>query len=253
MRAEIEADLRKQQAQKQFAEAAETFSNLVYEQGDSLQPAAQRLKLEVQTVKGLKRQPQPGTGVLANERLLEAVFSRSSLESKRNIEAVETASGQLVSARVLQHSTARTLPLAEVRGVVRDRLVAQRAADLAREAGEKQLAAWQGGADAAGLSAPVTVSRDNPQGVAAPVLNAALSADARQLPVWVGVPQGQQGYTVVQVVQAQPRPAPDPQIAAQEVQQYGQWLSALEAEAYYETLKDRFKVRIQVPAPAGIR
>jgi peptidyl-prolyl cis-trans isomerase D len=253
MRAEIEADLKKQQAQRQFADTAEAFSNLVYEQGDSLQPAAERLKLEVQTVKGLKRQPQPGAGVLANERLLESLFSRASIESKRNIEAVETASGQLVSARVVQHQSARTLPLAEVRETVRARLVAQRAATLAREAGEQQLAAWKAGGDAPGLSAPVTVSRDNAQGFTGPVLNAALSADARQLPAWVGVAQGEQGYTVVQVLKAEPRQSSDPQVAAQEVQQFTQWVSALEADAYYEALKDRFKVRIKVPAPAALR
>ena len=49
----IEADLRKQQAQRLFAESADTFSNTVYEQADSLQPAADRLKLTVQTAKGL--------------------------------------------------------------------------------------------------------------------------------------------------------------------------------------------------------
>lgn len=55
MRPQLEADLRKQQAQRQFAELAETFSNSVYEQSDSLAPVAERLKLTVQKAQGLTR------------------------------------------------------------------------------------------------------------------------------------------------------------------------------------------------------
>jgi peptidyl-prolyl cis-trans isomerase D len=253
MRAEIEASLRTQQAQKLFAENAETFSNLVYEQGDSLQPAAERLKLEIQTAKGLLRQPRPGAGVLSNPRLLDAVFAPGSLESKRNTEAIETASGQLVSARVVQYNKAQTRPLAEVRAEVRSRLVAQRSAELAREAGEKQLAAWQSGADTTGLPAALTVSRDNPQGLSGPVLNAVLSAHPQQLPAWVGVNQGDQGYAVVRVDQVLPRQASDPAMTGQELQQYSQWWASAEGQAYYELLKQRFKVDVKVPAPAIIR
>ena len=47
VRAEIEKELRTQQAQKRYAEAAEQFTNLVYEQADSLQPAADKLGLKI--------------------------------------------------------------------------------------------------------------------------------------------------------------------------------------------------------------
>jgi peptidyl-prolyl cis-trans isomerase D len=42
VKAQIEQDLKRQRAQKQFAEAAEKFQNLVYENSDKLQPAATR-------------------------------------------------------------------------------------------------------------------------------------------------------------------------------------------------------------------
>lgn len=249
MRAQMESDLKKQQAQKQFADTAEAFSNLVYEQGDSLAATAERFKLEVQSVKGLKRQPQPGAGVLANERLLNAIFAADSIEKKRNTEAIETASGQLVSARIVNYTPARTQPLAEVQELVRQRLLAERAAALAKETGEKQLEAWKTGADAGSLSAATVVSRDNAQGLSGPLLNAALSVDPKQLPAWVGVSLGEQGYAVVKVDKVLPRQPRDAQAMVQEVQQYSQWWSSAESLAYYETLKERFKVRIKVPAP----
>ncbi len=252
MRAEIEKDLKRQQAQRLFADSAEAFSNLVYEQPDSLQPAVERFKLKLQEVKGMTRQPSQEVGVLANPSLLEAVFSPESIERKRNTEAIETGSGQLTSARVVQHSPARTLPLAEVRDSVRERLVAQRAAEMAREEGEKKLEAWKAGGDAAGLAAAVTVSRDNPQGVLPQVLTAALSADPKALPAWVGVNLGEQGHAVVRVDKVLPREPGDEQRLAQEVQQYTQWWSAAESQAYYDMLKERFKVRILVPEPADV-
>ena len=250
MRAEIEADLKKQQAQKLFADSAEAFSNFVYEQGDNLTAAAERFKLDLQTVKGLTRQPQGGAGPWTNERLINAVFAADSIEKKRNTEAIETASGQLVSARIVNYTPARTRPLAEVSEGVRQRLLAQRSAELARETGAKQLEAWKTGTDAAGLSAALVVSRDNAQGLAGPVLNAALSADPKQLPAWVGVGLGEQGYAVVKVDKVLPRQPRDAQALVQETEQYSQWWSSAESLAYYDTLKERFKVQIKVPAPS---
>ncbi len=251
MRAEIEAELRKQLAQKQYAEAADTFSNLVYEQPDSLQPAADRLKLQVRKAT-VQRQPQPGvTGALANERLLGAVFDTETIDKKRNTEAIDTGSGQLVSARVVKHSPAHTQVLAEVRDQVRTRLVTQRSSELAKAEGEKQLQAAKSGTDPRGLANTVVVSRENPQGLTQPVLLAALSADAKSLPAWVGVNQADQGYAIVKVEKLLPRDVRDAQALSQEVQQYSQWWASAENEAYVETLKERFKARILVPEPAA--
>ena len=252
MRAQIETDLKKQQAQKLFAENAEAFSNLVYEQGDSLAPAAERFKLVVQTAKGLTRQPQADGGVLSNERLLSEIFALESVEKKRNVAAVETRSGQLTTARVVQHSPARTKPLAEVREDVRKRIVAQRATQMAQEEGASKLAAWKAAPDSATLPAAVVVSREKAQGLPGAVLSAVLNANPAQLPAWKGVSLGDQGYAVVKVEKVLPREPRDAKALQQEAQQYGQWWSGAEGQAYYNALKDRFKVRIDVPAPKPV-
>ena len=49
VRAEIEDEVKKQLAQKRFAEAAVEFTNMVYEQSDSLKPAVDKLKLEMRS------------------------------------------------------------------------------------------------------------------------------------------------------------------------------------------------------------
>ncbi len=253
LRPQIEAQLKQQQAQRQFAEAADTFSNLVYEQADSLKPAADRLKLTVQTAKGVLRAPAAGQppSVVTNARLLEALFAPDAVANKRNTAAIETGSNQLASARIVEHRPARTQPLAEVRDMVRARLVVQRAADLAREEADKQLAAWKGGADAAAMGPTLKVSREAAQTIDPRVLDAALSADPKALPAWVGVSLGQRGHAVVQVTKVLPRTEVPAERLAQEVQQVNQWWSGAEGEAYYETLKARFKATIAVPRPAA--
>lgn len=251
LRAELEAELKNQQAQRKFAELADTFTNGVYEQSDSLKPIADRLKLDIKTANNLQREPAPGTtGLLANPKVLAAVFNADALDKKRNTEAIETAANQLFSAHVTSYTPARTRPLAEVRANVHDRLVASRAAELARKEGVDKLAAWKASPADASLSAAVVVSRDQAQAIQGPLLSAVLRADTQTLPAWVGVDLGAQGYAVARVNKVLARTAPAEATAKQERAQYAQWVATAENQAYYQLLKDRFKVQIKVPHPA---
>lgn len=251
MKPALEAELKQQLAQKKFAETAETFSNAVYEQSDTLRPIAERLKLEVKTASRLTRTPVTGaTGVLANPKFLAALFSPDSVEKKRNTEALEAGSSQLVSGRITQYTPARTLPLAEVKDRVRARLQQQRGAEMARKDGAEKLAAWKANPAAAALPAAVVVSRDQTQQLPAPVVSAVLSADAGAMPVLVGVDLGAQGYAVVNVRKVLPRPQQAAAAAQQDQAQYTQWWTSAESLAYYNILKERFKADIKVARPA---
>ncbi len=252
VRPQIEADLMKQQAQRKFAETAEIFTNTVYEQSDSLKPAADRLKLEVHTASALMRQPAAGVkGVLANPKFLAAIFSPDSVEKKRNTEAVEIAPNQLVSGRIVQYAPARTLPLAEVKAQVRERLQASRGAELAKKEGMSQLAAWKAKPDSATLPAAINVSRDQPQNQPAALVEAALRADTSALPAFVGVDLGAQGYAVVKVNKTLARTGVTDESAKQDRAQYTQaWVTA-ENAAYYQLLKERFKVKINAAKGDG--
>jgi peptidyl-prolyl cis-trans isomerase D len=252
MRPELEAEFKKQQAQKKFAELADTFSNGVYEQADSLKPVADRLKLEVKTAANVQRTPAPGNkGPLGNPKFLSALFSTDSIEKKRNTEAVEIAPNTLVSGRVVKYTPARTLPLAEVKDRVRERVVAARAAELAKTEGKQKLAAWKANPASASLPASVTVSRQDAQKQPSAIVEAALRADPGALPAFAGVDLGDQGYAVVKVDKIVPRDAPAPEMAKQELDQYTKWWASAENLAYYNLLKERFKVKIELPKPAA--
>ncbi|KQP35733.1 SurA N-terminal domain-containing protein [Pseudorhodoferax sp. Leaf274] len=251
MRTQLEADLKSQQAQRQFAETAEAFTNTVYEQSDSLKPVADKLKLQIRTATVSPVPPAGATGPLANARLLEAVFSSDATQQKRNTEAVETGTNQLVSARVVEYSPARTQALAEVHEQVKARWTAQRAAELAKQKGEAQLAEWKTQGEKAKLPAAVTIARDDTHQFPAKLIDAALRADPAALPALLGVDLGDQGYAVVRVDKIAPS-RPLPAEAAEQVrQQYAQTWGAAETMAYYNLLKERLKVRMDVAAPAG--
>ena len=253
MKPELEADFKKQQAQKKFVETAEAFTNGVYEQADSLKPTAERLKLEIKVATGITRKPQPGaTGALANPKFLNALFSPDAIEKKRNTEAVEVASNQLVSGRLTQYTPARTRPLAEVKEVVRQRWLAVRGAEEARKDGAAKLSAWKAAPASATLQSTVLVSRDPTQSPRQSVqlVEAALKADTAVLPVFVGVDLGAQGYAVVKVVKVMARDPAQEAVAQQERNQYAQWWTSAESLAYYTTLKERFKTEIKVAKPA---
>lgn len=250
MRLEIEAEVKKQEAQKKFSETAEAFTNGVYEQPDSLKPVAERLKLEIKTAAGVTRAPQPGVaGPLANPKFLNAVFAPDAVDKKRNTEAIEVASNQLVAGRVAKYTPARTLPLDEVKATVRQRWLAIRGAEAARKEGEAKLAAWKSAPADAVLPGAIVVSRDTPQQQPSTVVDAALRADVSSLPALSGVDLGQQGYAVVKVLKVVPRNPPIAAEALQDRNQYAQWWTSAESMAYYNMLKDRFKTTILVPKP----
>jgi peptidyl-prolyl cis-trans isomerase D len=249
MKPEIEADLLKQQAQKKFAELAEGFTNAVYEQAESLKPAADRLGLQVKTVANIQRIPGPGvTGALANTRFLNALFSADSVEKKRNTEAVETGASQMISGRIVQYTPARTQPLAEVKDNVRERVIAAQGAELAKKEGQAKLAAWQANPASATLPEAVLVSREQTQRLPTPIIEAALRADAAKLPLIKGVDLGPQGYAVLRVNKVMERDTKGANVA-EDRKQVTTWWTNAEALAYYESLKARFKVDFKVAKP----
>lgn len=251
LRPSIESDLKTQQAQRKYAEVAELFTNTVYEQADSLKPVADKLGLEIKTADKVQRHPAANaSGVLASEKFLSVLFESSSLEKKRNTEAVETAVNQLAAGRVVAYSPVRTLPLAEVHQLVRDRVIAARASDLAHQEGNKKLALWKKDSGNAALPAAVVVSRDQAMNLPGTVVVAALRADAAALPAWTGVDLGATGYAVVRVNKVIPRIEAAQPSAQKDREQYAQWWTAAETQAYFATLKEQLKVEILVTAPA---
>ena len=250
MRPALEADLKKQQAQRKYAELAETFSNTVYEQSDSLKPIAEKLKLSIQKASKVGRNPEPqnaqAKNLLNHPALLQALFSEASLQKQRNTEAVEVAPNTLVSARVVKHQPAATLPLSEVKDLVKRGLTQEKAAEMAKAQGEQKVTSLK--ANAESLPAALVLSREKTQKQLPQVVDAVLRADPNKLPVVSGVDLGAQGYAVIRVTKVLP-PEENKELMKQAQQQFTQLWGSAETQAYLAELKALLKTEILVAKP----
>jgi peptidyl-prolyl cis-trans isomerase D len=242
VKGQIEDQLRLAAGQKLFTADAEKFTNTVYEQPDSLEPAAKAFNLTKQTAT-VTRTPAPGAaGVLASPKLLSAVFATDSVKGKHNTEAVEAGPSQLVSAHVVEYTPQHTRALAEVHDQVVEAVRKDLAVAAARKDGEARVAAAK--ADPA-LALPIaaTVSRTDRSGaVPRQVTEAALKADVSKGPVVVGLALPDGSYAAIRVVKSASRPI-DPNEADQAKSVFTNAFEDAEAQAVYDSLKLRYKVK----------
>ena len=248
VKAELESEVRAQLAQKRFSEAAVDFTNLVYEQPDSLKPAIDKLKLELRSTPNVARAPAPGaSGALANPKFLDALFGTDAIRNKRNTEAIEIAASTLVSGRVVKYEPAHQLPLADVKAQIRARLVTLQAAALARKLGEARLAELRAAPGSAMAEPALTLSRAQPRDLPGALVDTVLKAPVAALPAFVGVDLGDQGYAVARIGKVLGRD-PVTADAARAQSQYAQTWGDAESQAYYAALKARYKVEIRPDA-----
>ena len=245
VRAEIDNEVRKQMAQKRYSEVAEQFTNTVYEQADSLQPVIDKLKLEKKTATVQRTPAEGASGPLASVKLLDTIFANDALHNKRNTDAVEIGPNQLAAARVVSYTPARTLPLAEVKDRLRERVLASQSLALARKEGAQRLADIKA-TPATVLPETLIVSRAQVQGLPRPVVDAVMRADASKRPAPLGV-ETDTGFVVARLTQVLARDAVPGGDAAMQGQ-YAQAWAAAESLAYYESLKKRLKVEIKAAA-----
>ena len=248
VRAEIEAEFRDQQAQKLFSQAAVDFDDMVYQQSESLKPAADRWKLEIVKAEHVTREPRPGAaGPLGNAKFLEAIFSSDATQNKRNTKAIDIGANKLAAGRVLSHTPAHQRPLAEVKDRLRQQLATNQAAAMAKKLGAERLAAARAAPQTALSDNTVIISRAQLRDLPRPVIDAALKAPVATLPAHVGVDLGDQGYAVVRITKLWGR---DPAVAdpVKAKEQYALVWSDAEAQAYYAALKQRFKTSVNESA-----
>jgi peptidyl-prolyl cis-trans isomerase D len=187
VKAKLEDELKKAHASRAFAQDAEEFSNLIYDQPDSLKPVIEKFKLQPQTSAWMTRQ-EGDSQLLNNEKFLRAVFSDNVLKNKQNTEAVEVAPSILVSGRVIAHEPAKQRSLEEVQASIAKALTQQKAAEMARSDGEALLAKLRKGEPVSlQWSAQQTVSRERPEGLQPEAARAVFRLDGSKLPAYAGV------------------------------------------------------------------
>lgn len=251
VRGEIERELKSSAVARKFAEAAESFSNMVYEQSDSLQPVAEQFKLKIQRSDWIGREANPAAGVLGNAKLLSAVFSDDTIQNKRNTEAVEVAQNTLVAARIAEYQPASVQPLAGLQATIEKLLVNQEAQKLARADGEARLAALQSGTDKLAWGADKVVSRMDARLLPPQAAPLVFRMDKSKLPGYAGVDLPGKGYALYRLSKVTPGAALD---TARRQGLQGQLRSLAaqqEVAMYLSALRARYKVDVNEKALAS--
>ncbi|NVH71158.1 peptidylprolyl isomerase [Paraburkholderia sp. JPY432] len=242
---QITRELKTQLASKAFTDGSEGFTSLVYEKAKSLQPAADKFKLQIQTAT-VTPQPDaklPPDSPLNNPKFLAAVFANDSVSAHNNTQAIDVGNNTLIAARVTDYKPAAVPAFDAVKDAVRQKVIAEQANEAAHKDGAAKLAEFEKSKATAGFSSPLKVSRNDAQGVPPAALSAIYKVDAQKLPAYVGVDLGDDGYAIYRVNQIVPPAATDAQHLAVAQQQIAQVDAQSQAEAYLKALRERSKVQ----------
>lgn len=248
VKAEIEAELKKAASSRKFAEAAELFSNIVYEQPDSLKPAAEKFKLTVKQSEWIGRQPNPANGPLGNEKLLAALFSDDSVKSKRNTEAVEIAQNTLVAARLVEYKPTTLQAFEGVQGSIETLLKRKEAQALAAKDGEARLESLKKGEDKLAWGAPKSVSRLDARLIPPVAVATVFKMDAGKLPAYAGVELPGSGFALFKLSRLEVGAKLDDARQQAMLRQLSQLSAQEDVQAYLAALRIRYKVEINQAA-----
>ncbi|MGE3481141.1 MAG: SurA N-terminal domain-containing protein [Gammaproteobacteria bacterium] len=257
VRASLEEDYRKTQAEEQLFDLTESLTNLTYEHPDTLKIASEELGLPIQTTALFSR--DQGEGVAANENFRLAAFGDDVIDGGNNSEAIQFDDGRVVVLRIVEKLPATHRPLEEVTDRIRIELTRQGAQRLAEEAGKAIRERLHGGDRVEAIAkefgaewrAPVLLGREDAD-VPGEVLDAAFSMErpAQDRPTLGETPLADGDFAVIalyEVVDGNPESVTDAERRAQrgELQRlYAQragsdLLVALRARAKISMFEDR--------------
>ena len=245
VRAGIESELKRTRAQKRYAELAEQLNNIAYEQSDSLQPAAEALKVPIQQSPWISRTPVPGSP-LGSDRFLKAAFSEDVLKNKRNSEAVEVAPGTLMVARLMEHKPATSRGLEEVQSEIRKRLTQDEARKRAVAEGREKLERLRKGEDVrVSWGKPISVKRTDPQNLSEPVLREIFRADASKLPSYSGAEDSSIGYQLIRIASVKQPEQVGIDVRKATADQMKRLIAQEQLTDYVDAMKRRVDVKIK--------
>ena len=248
VKAQIETDLKRQQAAQRFATAADQLQNLVYEQADSLQGAATALGLPVQTSQFVTR-AQAQALAQGSAKFVQALFSPESIQGRRNTEAIEIGTNALMAGRIVDYKPVALRPFADVAEEIRRQLTRKAAADMAQKLGQEKLVLLEQGKTAqeaaVTFAPPVTLTRNQVQpGFPPDALTKVFQVDPAKVPQYAGATNERGGFSIYRVTKVIEPPSTDPARLAAAGKQIGDQIGRELFTGYLATLKAQADVKI---------
>ena len=244
LKPQIKGELIFQKAQASFAEKAESFSNTVYEQSDSLLPAAKAIGGQVQKSDWSSREDV--AKFFKNDKIVDAIFSEESIKDRRNTEAIEISPNNLLSARVVDYKASAPKTFDEVKGGIEDLLKLEAAAKLAVAKGEAALKSLRDGKEVAALEwiPEVTVDRKTAAGLTQLAMTQIFKTDISKLPAYSGMADSKLGYLLVKVINVDNSAVGDEEAVKTAKAELSAALADEYLAAYKQSLREKAKIKV---------
>ncbi len=123
VQAELLASYRKRDAEKRFQDLSEKLEQLAFENATSLDPLALAMATTVETTDWFTR--TSGTGLTANQAVVQAAFSQEVLQDNENSKPLAIATNRVAVVRKAEYEPAHARKLDEVREQIRTELKAE--------------------------------------------------------------------------------------------------------------------------------
>lgn len=156
---------RREAAESAFFTHLEEFSNLAFENQDSLAVLVQTLGLKKQETELFERSGVKNNELLSNPKVLEAAFGSQVLQERLNSEVLELAPQHVVVLRLKEHVEAKPKTLDMVQDDIRTKLLAEKQQKAAEDLAKTLLAELEKGADPIELLKEHDLSWNSPEWV----------------------------------------------------------------------------------------
>jgi len=244
----IEELLKHQKASEKFGELAEDFRNIVFEENDTLQVAADMFNLPIQKTDWISRRSTEPP-LVTHKSILDEIFSDNVIHSQSNTGAIEVQPDTLVAARVLAYRPASLQSIELVRDQVISRLKQQLAQEMTVQKGHEILTRLQAGKtdDELDWGGATEISYTQAQGTDLETLRLVNQVKTNQtFPVYIGKIAPQDGYNLIRInriIESAGEPGDTRNQAF--VNQLQQLRGQEELSAYLAGLRQRSEVKIR--------
>lgn len=245
VREQIETQLKLQMVASTFGEIAEDFRNVVYEQGDDLQAVAKKFELTLEHSDWISRNViEPP--ILANDKLISALFSEEVINNKSNTEAIEVGVDTFIAARVTDHKSATSQSLSLVKDQIIDKLKIEMAQAKAVEEGEKKLERLQAG-DTMDIdwAEAKQISYMQSQGLDHETLRAIFKEQTTDLPTFVGSTSPSGGFILTRINKVIEPESTEKIKLADFNKQLQQMITQEEMSSYLTVLRKQYDVKVK--------
>lgn len=131
VRDELLSEVKKTDREQKYSKIAGKLTDLVYQNPSSLEPAAEKLDLDIQS-SGLFGRNGGKDGVTADPKVVKAAFSSNVLKDGNTSDPITLGTNHIVVIHVVEHKPAAPKPLKVVANDIRQKILDQRVEEKAK-------------------------------------------------------------------------------------------------------------------------